>query len=76
MYNNETIDEMIQEEYVHGVQNGIQLGILLMKEKLLRACENGTPIEINGKVYFLKSDIENLRDIFADIENAAEDDFC
>ena len=40
-----------------------------MKEKLLLAAENGTPIEINGRAWWLKSDIENLRDIFEDIKN-------
>lgn len=48
---------------------GVVAGINLMKEKLLRAAENGTPIEINGRAWFLKSDIENLRDIFDDFKN-------
>lgn len=48
---------------------GVVAGINLMKEKLLRAAEKGTPIEINGRAWFLKSDIENLRDIFEDMEN-------
>ena len=48
---------------------GVVAGINLMKEKLLRAAENGTPIETNGRAWFLKSDIENLRDIFDDFEN-------
>ncbi len=48
---------------------GVAVGINLMKEKLLLAAENGTPIEINGRAWWLKSDIENLRDIFEDIKN-------
>lgn len=48
---------------------GVAVGINLMKEKLLLAAENGTQIEINGRAWWLKSDIENLRDIFEDIEN-------
>lgn len=76
MYDGEVLEEMTQDEYERGVQHGIQLGILFMKQKLLLACENGTPIEINGKVYFVKTDIENLMDIFDDLENAADNDFC
>lgn len=47
---------------------GINKGIALMKEKMLLACENGTPIEINGRAYWVRGDIENLRDIFKDLE--------
>lgn len=36
--------------------------------KLLYAAENGTPIEIGGRAYFIKSDIQNLRDIFNTLE--------
>lgn len=43
-----------------------------MEERLLLACENGNPIEINGRAYFIKSDIQNLRDIFEDLEADAE----
>lgn len=41
-----------------------------MKERMLLACENGNPIEINNRGYWIwiKSDIDNLRDIFADLE--------
>ena len=35
---------------------------------MLLANENGTPLEIAGRVWFVKSDMENLRDIFADLE--------
>lgn len=43
-------------------------GIRLMQEKMLLACENGTPIEIDGKAYFIKSDMQNLRDILVDLD--------
>lgn len=39
-----------------------------MQQRMLLACENGTPINIEGRAYFIKSDMENLRDIFADLE--------
>ena len=39
-----------------------------MEQKILKACEEGKPIEIDGRVYFVKSDIQNLREIFAKME--------
>lgn len=39
-----------------------------MKERMLLACENGNPVNIEGRAFFIKSDIDNLRDIFADLE--------
>ena len=38
-----------------------------MKEIMLLACENGNPIEIDNRAFFVKSDIDNLRDIIADL---------
>lgn len=51
---------------------GILIGIKLMQERMLLACENGNPISINGKAYFIKSDMQNLHDIFSDIEMDVE----
>lgn len=56
----------------HAERRGIEQGIRLMQERMLLACENGTPISINGKAYFIKSDMQNLHDIFADLEADAE----
>lgn len=39
-----------------------------MQEKMLLACEKGTPIEIDGRAFFIKSDIQNLHSIFAELE--------
>ena len=44
-------------------KKGIEIGVRLMQERMLLACENGTPIDINGKVYFVRSDVDNLRQI-------------
>lgn len=44
-------------------RRGIELGIRLMQNRMLLACENGTPIDINGRAYFIRSDIDNLRQI-------------
>lgn len=38
-------------------------GIRLMQEKMLLACENGTPIEIDGRVYWIQNDLEHLRQV-------------
>lgn len=61
----ERIEQMMEEQY----NKGITVGMELMMEKLRMAAENGTPIEIDGRAWYLKSDIENLRDIFEDMEN-------
>ena len=54
-------------------RRGIEKGIRLMQERMLLACENGTPIELSdGRAYFIKSDIQNLHDIFSDLEADAE----
>lgn len=49
-------------------EQGIVTGIKLMEQKILKACEEGKPIEIDSRVYFVKSDIQNLREIFAKME--------
>lgn len=53
-------------------KRGIEQGINIMKRKILLAYENGTPINIKGRAYFIKSDLENLLDIFADLETDTE----
>ena len=54
-------------------RRGIEQGIRLMQERMLLACENGTPIELSdGRAYFIKSDIQNLHDIFSDLEADTE----
>ena len=60
-----TFNELLREKY----EEGFKLGMQLMKERLKIAAENGSPIEIDGRAWYLKSDIENLRDIMEDLEN-------
>ena len=62
------LETMLQAQYQKGVTEGTQMGIRLMEERLLLACENGNPIGIKGRAYFVKSDIQNLRDIIDDME--------
>lgn len=64
------LKRLLDSEY----QKGMNHGIGLMKQKILHAYKNGNPVSIEGRVYFIKSDIENLRDIFADLEMMNEGD--
>lgn len=58
------LKKLLENEY----RNGFAQGMKLMEQRMLLANENGTPLEISGRVWFIKSDMENLRDIFADLE--------
>lgn len=64
MESREKMEQMMEDQY----NRGITVGMELMMEKLRMAADNGTPIEIDGRAWYLKSDIENLRDIFEDME--------
>lgn len=63
------LQRLLYSEY----QRGIKHGIKQMEEKLLLACENGTPINIEERAYFIKTDIQNLKDIFEDIKISEDD---
>lgn len=56
--------QLLQQAY----QMGFTDGKAMEQQKILLACENGNPINIEERVYFVKSDLRNLRDIFADME--------
>lgn len=57
----------------HAEKKGIEQGIKIIQQRMLLACENGTPIELpDGRAYFIKSDIQNLYDIFSDLEADAD----
>lgn len=58
------LKKLLVDEY----RKGFAQGIKLMEQRMLLANEKGTPLEISGRVWFVKSDMENLRDIFADLE--------
>lgn len=49
-------------------QRGFEKGVEYMEQRILEACENGTPVEIGGKAFFVRDEISNLRDIFDDLE--------
>lgn len=58
------LQRLLYSEY----QKGIERGIEMMKQKLLHAYENGNPVVLDKRAYFIKSDMDNLRDIFEDME--------
>lgn len=57
------LEKLLERKY----QEGVCQGVKLMKQRMLLACENGNPIEIDNRAFFVKSDIDNLRDIIADL---------
>lgn len=58
------LQRLLYSEY----QRGIEQGIVMMKQKLLHAYENGNPVVLDKRAYFIKSDMDNLRDIFENME--------
>lgn len=58
------LHRLLEAEYHKGIIHGVKL----MEQRMLTACENGTPINIEERAYFVKSDMDNLRDIFDDLE--------
>lgn len=64
--NEKQMQQALNIQYRKGVEDGIKL----MKQRMLLACENGTPIEIGGRAFFVRSDLQNLRDIMDDLEKS------
>lgn len=62
-----------KEEYLYDIEQYISIGRKQIKNELLQAAENGKPINLNGRAWFLKSDIQNLRDIFEDLESEVKE---
>lgn len=63
----------LNQQLESAYQQGILHGIKLMENRMLLACENGTPIAIRNRAYFIKSDLQHLvHDIFADLEANVE----
>lgn len=66
-------EKELQELIAQAEQRGFEKGVRYVMNKIAEACENGTPIELpDGKAYFIKDAINNLRDIFDDLEADAE----
>ena len=58
------LHRLLEAEYHKGIMHGVKL----MEQRILIACKNSTPINIEERGYFVKSDLQNLRDIFDDLE--------
>ena len=58
------LEQLGKQAYLKGVEDGK----VQEQQKMLSACENGNPVVIDGRAFFIKSDQENLIDIFADLE--------
>ena len=56
-------EQQLQDKMDEYYNRGIQPGLCMMKDKMLLACRRGTPIEIDGKVYYIRSDLDNLKEI-------------
>ena len=56
-------EQQLQNKLDEYYNRGIQQGIRMVKDKMLLACKKGTPIEIDGRVYYIRSDLENLKEI-------------
>ena len=57
-------DRIIEQAY----KKGFTAGVHLMEQRMLLAAENGTPINIEGRAYFIQADMDHLKEIFAEIE--------
>ena len=57
-------DRLIKKAYKKGFAEGIRL----MEQRMILAAENGTPIDIDGRAYFIQDDMDHLKEIFAEIE--------
>ena len=56
-------EQQLQDKLDEYYNRGIQHGIRMMKDKMLLACRKGTPIEIDGRVYYIRSDLDNLKEM-------------
>ena len=55
--------QQLQDKLDEYYNRGIQHGIRMMKDKMLLACRRGIPIEIDGRVYYIRNDLDNLKEI-------------
>lgn len=58
------LQKLLEAQYCKGFVHGVKL----MEQRMLIACDNGTPINIEERAYFVRSDLQNLREIFNNME--------
>lgn len=60
---------MVESRLIEQVyKKGFAEGVRLMEQRMILAADNGTPIDIDGRAYFIQDDMEHLKEIFAEIE--------
>lgn len=65
--------EQREKELENSFNSGVITGIKIMEQRMLLACENGTPIALSdGRAYFIYNDLQNLQSVFTDLEADAE----
>lgn len=57
------------------IKKAFEDGIKHMERKILSVCDTDKPIEIDGRAYFVQSDIKHLHKLFADIKKSNEKGF-
>ena len=60
--------QMLKEIYAEGIKEGILEGVRLMEQRMILAAKKGTPIDVDGRAYFVQNDMNHLKEIFAEIE--------
>ena len=60
--------QMLKVIYAEGVKEGILEGVRLMEQRMILAAKNETPIDVDGRAYFIQDDMDHLKEIFAEIE--------
>ena len=43
--------QMLKEIYAEGVKEGILEGVRLMEQRMILAAKNGTPIDVDGRIW-------------------------
>ena len=57
-----------ETEIKKAVEEGFKSGVESIERKILSVCDTDKPIEIDGRAYFVQSDIKHLHKLFDDIE--------
>lgn len=64
----EQLQQLLNYQYCKGMEDGIKI----MSHRMLLACDMGTPISIDGQAFFIRSDLQNLRDVMDDMEKGID----
>lgn len=57
-----------ETEIKKAFEEGFKSGVESIERKILSVCDTDKPIEIDGRAYFVQSDIKHLHKLFDDIE--------